>query len=143
METQQILSDEQISTAVEWWANVIRSPKFDNGASDPANIFASLMASTLANRNPVTDEQVATFKSALAKNLSCATTRYNAELHVDYHPNELLFSAALAAGISDSLFPWKTNMWFRKGGVQVSCGYRAPIEHVLPKTEPEDPDYFE
>ena len=124
---------EYITVAVNWWANAIYNPKFDNGEDS----MASLMALMLSSKNSFTKEQLSTFKKELAseiiKNLNDS---YDGEcsLRVDYHPEGLLFTAAKKAGIDDDTsFPWKTCMHISEKEVSVSAGYGADWQTLWKK----------
>ena len=129
------LTDEQIEKATNWWADAMVNPRFDGLSNeerrDPQNDsyqLAEVMA-TVSHKNP-TNEQLGVFKASLREQLKSDEYAIRG-LHVDYGPDSMLCDAAKAAGIdiTMSLFPWKTNMYFRDdGSVTVSAGYRAPVE---------------
>lgn len=136
-----MLSDEiQTSAnraAAKWWANVIRSPKFealsDAEKRDPENEsmqLASVMAA--AFNEPLGDEAIDYFEKELFTLLQEAPRdRFAVILDCDYGPCQMLADAAQKAGIDVSMttFPWKTTMWIRPSGeVSVRYGYQAPIE---------------
>jgi len=119
------LSQEQISKAVEWWGNAIRSPKFDNGDNSDQGGMTMMLAHLASSKHNPTDEQIETFKKnleELMKNDRCDISRFG--LFCDYGPDATLGEAAKKSGISELVFPWKTGMWFRDGKVVVQHGYR-------------------
>lgn len=131
------LTDEQIEKAVDWWASAIVNPKFDGLSdeerADPQNDgyqLAEIMTAA-SHKNP-TSEQLEAFKESLQEQLETLDEYAPRTLGVDYGPCLILHEAAKAAGIErNSLFPWKTNMWFYDDGrVGVSAGYRAPTEYL-------------
>lgn len=117
--------------AAEWWATQLADPAFRNerpGEGDFNSFAASGLAAILAYGHPVSAEQLATFTDAL-EHILIRDTRddgWHYGLHTDYHPDRSLNEAAETAGIDESRFPWKTNMWIRDGAVTVSAGYAAP-----------------
>ena len=121
------LTDEQIEKAVTFWSSVITDPKYDIGAKAPQETLAESLFSL--GKKEVTPEEVVMFRTALRNKLR--NLNGNApDLHVDYHPTPMLREAAEEAGmhVGMSLFPPKTNMWFRNGQVQVSYGYGAATQ---------------
>ncbi len=118
----QKLTNEQIEAAVNWWANAIRNPKFDDGDDGSGGGMAMMMA-TLARKSPNEDE-IEAFKVALAEELCSNENVAYLGLSCDYGPDGTLADALQKAGMDVSL-PWKTNMNFRDGKVSVSHGYRA------------------
>ena len=118
------LTEEQIQKACDWWGEVIQSPHFDNG-DDSSNGGMGMMLAILSYTAPG-HEAVEKYKQELRRRLQKATTI--PYLDVDYAPSQILAESANMAGMKHRSFPWKTEMWFVDGGVQVSCGYGAPIE---------------
>lgn len=119
------ITNKQIDIACDWWANSFVDPVHDNGG-DP---FAGIVAGMLARQSTITDEQVATFKAALASNIVAQnfTNPWHASLSSDYGPDNIVGNAMEVAGINSSRCPWKTRMTFEEDGtVSVSCGYHAP-----------------
>ena len=127
-----MLTDEQIRVAVDWWADAIQDPDFDNGDTSSMGGTTALLANLLSESHPVTPEKVEKFKTALTNLLK--TTKVEDDyftLSVDYHPCSDLCLCAQVAEIDESRFPWKTRMYLDKGGVSVSAGYAAPLEKLL------------
>lgn len=121
------LTTEQIEVAVDWWADVIQQPKFDNGDNSVAGGMCMMLA--LKNASGVSPEQVEAFKSALSKRLTGEDEYFT--LGSDYGPEIVLDDVFSEAGISKSNCPWKTVMYFQNGGVSVSYGYRADKKKLL------------
>lgn len=123
---------EYVKVAVNWWANAIVNPKFDNGDDTVAGGMTFLFAMMVNSKSSISKEQVAIFKTELAQLIvEKMDSSWNGEckLGVDYHPDKLLYTAAQKAGIDDNMgFPWKTNMSITKNNVSVSAGYAAPWE---------------
>ena len=118
------LTNEQIEKAVNWWAEQIEQPTFDAGADSPEMKLAETMAGMLVK--PIDVECITKFKDELRSALKDKDYNPFRGLHVDYHPDLILFEAAKGAGINESNFPWKTNMYFKDdGSVSVSSGYGA------------------
>ncbi len=123
------LTKKQIETAVEWWGNAITNPKFDNGASDPANLMAAAMARML--KTSISEKKIQAFKAELSKLIKNADHNYH--LSCAYGPDVILGKAMKAALIPYSQAPWKTNMDFRDGKVTVSYGYGAERKQLYPE----------
>ena len=101
------ISKEQICVATEWWCWKLRWQTYIG----------------------LSDKQIAAFKVALAGEL--AKAEIHDEVDTDYGPGQVLGIAAGKAGINGSVFPWKTNMRFLSGGVQVSDSRLAPFVEVI------------
>lgn len=123
------LTNEQVETAVNWWANVVVNPKFDNGDDS----FTGKMTEMLMTRNvkKLSDHQVAVFRNFLTHVVSGFDK--DDLLTCDYHPCEQLSLACTASLVPETNIPIKTSMYFRRGGVQVVYGYAAKIEELLLK----------
>lgn len=79
-------------------------------------------------------EQLITFEKALAKLIKDELkTKNEVIVKVDYDPNELLLNAAKEAGISKTVFPWKTIVWVKDNKVTVRDGYNAKVEIIYQK----------
>lgn len=126
---------DAIDAAAQWWATVIKNPKFDalGGERDSNMEFAQVLM-TLGNRNapPVDTER---FRDALAARLRAAPEHVRRFVGVDYHPDEMLEGAAHDAGVADTsfTFPVKTSMWIDADRVQVRYGYGAPVVTIWPE----------
>lgn len=140
-----MLTEAQINKAVEWWMAALRNPKFDtlgptrHQQRQDSVEFAEIMASVVNAERPTAPDAIERFGHELRQRLKDATTSFYG-LFVDYGPEGLLFESAEAAGMdvhSLTVFPWKTKMWFQRGGVQVACGYGAQEKEIL-KTEETD-----
>lgn len=128
---------EYVKVAVNWWANAIANPKFDNGDDSIAGGMALLLTMMVNSKSSIGKEQIGIFKKELAEIIVAQMkSSWNGEccLGVDYHPDMLLYNAAQKAGINDDMgFPWKTNMCISKDKVSVSAGYAAPWETLWEK----------
>lgn len=137
-EAQPILSEAQVEAACDWWAKAVVNPKMDNGGQFGAWGMAAVLALMTTQKN-VDESMVDKFKEALRKRLRILTKNdFFHSIYVDYGPDLLLGGAMEEAGISGRNAPWKTCMWFRDGGVQVSHGYGAETQDILPKTVVEE-----
>ena len=125
------LTDKQINCAVEWWKNAITGiPKFDMGDSGDVGLSAMMLA-TMAHQDLSLDV-LERFGDNLRRALSEDRPWYS--IGVDYDPDPILAKAFEQAGGGDSsktVFPWKTVMWFRNGGVSIRHGYNADVEELL------------
>lgn len=124
-----MLNEEQIGAAVNWWANAIANPKFDNG--DPSFTGCMCMAMAITLKEGISEEQVEKFKEELKKELGDEAACYRG-LNVDYDPDKALCDAMSAAKIPTTNAPWKTNMVFcADGSIKVSYGYGAEYKEIL------------
>jgi len=142
-----------IKMACELWSQMLSNPKFDalgkDGFRDDPNdsmFMAQGLASVLADNNKATEESLQKFKEILYNLLNsklklnndtkeyeiCEEGHYYTSLNVDYHPDCILSKAAKEAGISEEIFPWKTNMYIYKNGLSISYGYGAELLHYYP-----------
>lgn len=125
-----MLNEEQIKAAVEWWADAISNPKFDNG--DQTKTGGICMGMAVLLKEGVSEQQVGKFKEELTAQLSDEGIDYVC-LNVDYGPCRALSDAMRDAGIAPTNAPWKTDMqFFGDGSIQVSYGYGAPYKQVYP-----------
>ena len=113
-----------IKAAIDWWANAIISPKFDNGEELPA-LLAFLMAGAAKEYTPA---EIKTFKEALAKGIMDEMSMSGrCDLDVDYHPCQVLANAGNLIGVPDMTgYPCKTSMYISEKEVSVCAGYGAP-----------------
>lgn len=127
--------EKSYEVAANWWATRIKNFKrFDNGESDKNNFLASLLATQNALNSMPSEEQLITFEKALAKLIKDELkTKNEVIVKVDYDPNELLLNAAKEAGISKTVFPWKTIVWVKDNKVTVRDGYNAKVEIIYQK----------
>lgn len=118
---------EFITVAVNWWANAIMNPKFDNGDSMTSFVMSKL---SLGPSDTITQAQLNVFKVELASQIKqemLSSFDTNCLLSVDYNPDASLATAAMSAGIDTAMrFPWKTAMQITNQNVMVSAGYGAP-----------------
>ncbi len=118
----------QIQKAVDWWVEVIRSPKHDNGDENLHGGFARAVVSLGVQK--VTDEEIEIFRRELS-NLLLIHEQAKWGLHVDYSPDIILAEALRRANISEFNVPWKTNMnFYPNGSVKVSYGYGAQWKEI-------------
>jgi len=117
-----------VKAAIDWWANAIVSPKFDNGEALPA-FFSFLMAGAAKEYTPA---EIKTFKEALAKGIMDEMSMYGrCDLDVDYHPCRVLANAGNLIGVNDMTgYPCKTYMSVSVNEVIVRAGYGAPAEVI-------------
>lgn len=128
----QKLNEAQIDTAVKWWSDAIANIKFDNGDDTQQGVMASMMAKLANGATPAQSERGILFAKHLRTLLERGINGWC--LSVDYHPEGELADAAELAGIETgnlTSWPWKTVMWFERGGVQVRAGYGAAVQTLL------------
>ena len=132
VDTKAVETDTQypdyVKAAIDWWANAIVSPKFDNGEALPP-MLAFLMAGAAKEYTPA---EIKTFKEALAKGIQDEMSKFGrCNLSVDYHPCRVLASAGNLIGVNDMTgYPCKTSMYVSEEEVCVSAGYGAPREVI-------------
>ena len=128
-----------IKTAAKWWTDKLRQrAPHDNGAKDPSNLLAMMLADILTT--PMTEDQLTSFQKALEEGIDHElkeNRERRAGLLCDYGPDLLLQEAAMQAGINTNNFPYKTGMHIEHNGqgyytVCVSDGYAQPYERLKP-----------
>lgn len=123
----EINVSDNISAAVNWWAETIQHPKMDNGD----NQMAILLAMFGGRSRQYTADEIRKFRQALANILTEEMERRgNVTLSVDYSPNHLLGQAGDVIGLSQFDYPCKTTMWISASEVSVRAGYGAPEEVI-------------
>lgn len=125
--------EQAIKTAVEWWADKLKARlHHSNGDNGRASVMACFLADLGAK--PVTDAQLDIFKKELRTRIEGGIdNRSNwgeVYLGCDYNPTMNLYESAVAAGISEYNFPYKTDMYVQKREdncyvVTVYAGYGA------------------
>ena len=125
-----MLNEEQIEAVVDWWANAIANPKFDNG--DPPLVGGMCIGIASILKEGISKEQVDKFKEELTNQLNDEGIDYRG-LNVDYRPDRPLSDAMRDSGIPSTNAPWKTNMVFCSDGtIKVSYGYGAEYKQIYP-----------
>ena len=115
---------EYVKVAVNWWANAITNPKFDNGDDNMPDMMNFLLTMLVSSESSINKEQKAIFKKELAQLIvEEIKTSWYGECSLDV--DMMLCSAAQKAGIDEMVFPWKTKMLITKNKVSVSSGYGA------------------
>ena len=86
-----------------------------------------MLAFMLAANNISSRESIQNFEDLLSDKIR-SEVESNGFLYLscDYHPDYILAETAKKAGVSDSGFPWKTNMRISANEVSVSKGIGAP-----------------
>lgn len=118
-----------IKAAIDWWADAIQSPKFDNGT----DINPLLMLFTQVS-NSFTEEQIKLFKETLAKGIEEKMENFGScTIDVDYHPCEILAIAGQKIGVRPMGYPFKTYMYITQEKVEVSAGYGSSYKTIWAK----------
>lgn len=117
-----------VKIAVDWWANAIISPNFDNGEALPMELAFLISGST----KEYTEEEIKIFKETLSEEIMEAFEKYpRIDLEVDYEPCFILAKAGEKIGIPDFMgYPCKTYMQITPERVAVSAGYAAPLQEL-------------
>lgn len=122
-----------IEVAVDWWANAIQSPKYDNGSDIDPNLLISIMG----KRRELTEDEIRTFKHNLAYGIEEQISKYGScTLSVDYNPCPILANAGDTIGLNAMLdYPWKTTMVINNKEVLVSSGYDSKLSTLWSKEQ--------
>ena len=120
----------------KWWRKKIECNQHDNGDPSDECQMAGILADLLAARNKPSPIQLDRFEEVLAEVIAHFEESDTIDLRCDYYPCALLHNVAVAAGIDDSVFPWKTSTYTTKDKVEVSDGYGAPLVEI-------DDSYFQ
>lgn len=121
---------ETAEKAAKWWADTICN-HHDNGANDEANTMAMLLADILSVSNKPTDDQVSKFVELLTEKFEGMDSDNRViSLYCDYHPDMVLKEVADEAGISPSVFPYKTGMSIYHDQIEVKVGYGSPYTTI-------------
>lgn len=142
---------DRFEAAADWWvAKISNRVWHDNGdESENGAVAGALMGLVASNHPDPDDEQIDHFRELLIGQMktSWAHTSYGLSISTDYAPDRMLGSAARAAGVPESRFPWKTHMSVNEGYVTVGDGYQAPMriiwqdpEWVQPPCDAQDTD---
>ena len=112
---------ENVKVAVDWWANAITAPKFDNGEAMPM-FLTMLMGGSVKEYSP---EQIRVFKETLATGIMDQLKEYGrCRIEVDYNPCRILYEAGRKIGVPDMIgYPCKTSMYIEEDKVEVAAGY--------------------
>lgn len=127
-EKEQI--EKTIGYAVDWWAEAVEKPTFNNG-----DMFTSLFATLLNEETKKPEEEkMELFKEYLADEIRAGlilNPNYFT-ISVDYNPDIHLYNASEKAGLNNGIlsFPWKTTMYINKNRVSVRAGYGADEEVI-------------
>lgn len=128
---------KSVEIATDWWINKISNPTmFSNGANDRGSEIAGMFAFMLARNtsSELSKQQIANFKEDLSTTIEDdIKAKGYCELSTDYAPEGTLAEVAERTEISNSVFPWKTNMEVTFDYVKVSDGYGKSYETIYKK----------
>ena len=103
--------------------------KLKNGEESYQAMMAQMLAMTNSLRNTPEEEKKEKLRSRLIEMISEELKqRGSCNLCTDYHPEGDLYRISKELDISESSFPWKTNMNITEYEVEVKCGYGASYE---------------
>ncbi len=123
---------EYVQVAVDWWANAIQEPTFDNG--NDMNKSQGMISTMIyaSNRKQLSEEDIKIFKDVLAKEILEEMKKHNTcQIDVDYHPCLILLVAGEEIGLTNMTdYPWKTFMYINEYEVKVRSGYDADIKTI-------------
>jgi hypothetical protein len=128
------LTDKQIEVAVNWWAELLNRGRCtwteqNKNAELNWDTGKCSLLDALLNQLPQDTGDVSVFKFSLQNEL--INEEVVTYIGVDYHPTGDLSRALAMAGFKRSPFPFKTAMYFNKGGVQVRVGYGGETVELL------------
>lgn len=106
---------ENVSAAIEWWANAIQAPRYTSEVPSFVSMFV------MKGRPQRTEEEIKLFKSTLAENIIKELEVIGrCNISVDYRPCQVLALAGEKIGLDDTLdYPFKTTMEINKNEVIV------------------------
>ena len=119
-----MIDRDRARKGAEWWANAMRSPKFDDGDPSETGVMAMLMA-TVAAGDPPGEEKFQEFAKELENRIVEDNPR---SIGVVHGPDIIIGESMQKAGISLDRAPWKTTMIFGDDDVRVAHGYGADFE---------------
>lgn len=141
------LTREACEIAAKWWSEFLtEKPDHDAGDTSETDDFTAYLEAMRRGQDP-TPEQISTFVHLLSGAIwdeieswrSSGWARHAVGLEVDYHPDQMLSGACIAAGISPGRFPWKTRMrlkdWEGEARIEVSVGRGAESVIIWPTPE--------
>ena len=131
------MMEQEINAAVEWWVEQLRQLAHHDAGDRLNSAFVNVF--TERYFTPLSDEQLATFRSALHEEVTKMVEEHPPKegdpmwgaamrcFGTDYGPDHVLGEAADRAHIDDQRlrFPVKTLMWVDPGKVEVRPGYGA------------------
>lgn len=121
--------ESAVSAAVDWWANVICHPDFDNG--DKNSLGKIYMITAQLNnliKLPPKNENIEKFKEKLGNIIKRSLFNDNSiTLVVNYMP-DINLSTAVEEAKLDVSFPSHVDMYVSKDEVSVQCGVGTSIE---------------
>lgn len=119
---------DYVNAAIDWWANAIMSPKFDDGTVLPSVLTFTMSRIT----REYTLAEIKTFKEALAREIMDVMSKsVYCLLSVKYTPNKVLASAGNLIGIDSMIgYPCLTDMFVTNKEVSVRAGYGAPRDVI-------------
>lgn len=106
--------EDAVLKSVMWWSEKSFTGKLNqNNGDDSPNGGMSFLLMNMVSQNAqkaVTPDKVKKFEEKLTKSLLAlkGKGRYSNELHVDYHPNSILYDACMFAEIDPMCLPCKT-----------------------------------
>lgn len=120
---------ETATKAAKWWSGILNT-HHDNGANDKANVMSMLLSDMLADKNAPTKDQITKFEQLLTDELMKLDSTREISLYCDYHPDEILYNAAEAAGINAICFPYKTGMLISGDKIKAKVGYGSSYSEI-------------
>lgn len=121
-----------------WWATKMQQPlNQDNGTQNEPNGGMMFMMMNMVGseaQKSITTENIEVFKSKLVENILSSDTTYRIAFGVDYHPDEILQSACVEAGINGGSLPCKSYTWIDTTTFHVaaSFGYGGERKIIYP-----------
>lgn len=113
-----------------WWAHALQYATFDNGDAE-----ASLIATLLSTRqSPLDPSALEAFAVIVGEKVDALLSDDSyagiVVLSVDYGPDRILRQCAEEAGLTPTMWPWKTSMTVKVNRVRASSGYGQPSQVI-------------
>ena len=129
--TEKQKLDKICSIASEWWSEVIKNPKMDNGDDSEGGRLTTMLLHLATSET--SEKQRNEFKQGLYNQIRPKVENLETDistfwLNVDYSPCENLARCAEQCNISLNNFPVKTSIKLTKHCVLVKYGYNSDVE---------------
>lgn len=133
-EEEKAQIESVIDVVVNWWADAVCYPTFDNGDKSEIGAITMLLASIIdAEKGIPSKDIINKFKTYLGNEVRKELFDYPDDcyctLSVDYQSEGSLNIAAKKANLNAN-FPWKTTMWIHRNEVSVCIGDSPRCEIV-------------
>lgn len=120
-----------------WWTNALAKPTFSTGKEGITGMLIEHLSLEIYEFSAASREALEKFKELLRRRIvsMLITKNHLISIGVDFHPDSILTECASEAGVSDSIFPYKTNMTLSKRTIEVKEGSNGEYR-ILYSLEP-------